>query len=172
MAAARLIPHPATPCPAVTSLTVTVVRDRDLHLTYELRGDLAALALPAPASEGFADELWRHTCFEAFLAPGDGAAYHELNFSPSGRWAAYAFASYRQPVDLDPAPRAPAMSWRRGNDRLALTVAVPFVGPLRLGLAAVIETRAGAHSYWALHHPATRPDFHHADGFALRLAAC
>jgi hypothetical protein len=35
-------------------------------------------------------------------------------------------------------------------------------------LAAVVETTRGI-SYWALHHPADKPDFHHPDSFALRL---
>ena len=38
-----------------------------------------------------------------------------------------------------------------------------------IALAAVIEDDSGSLSYWALKHPAGRPDFHHADGFALEL---
>ncbi|OGB15118.1 MAG: hypothetical protein A3B67_07385 [Burkholderiales bacterium RIFCSPHIGHO2_02_FULL_66_10] len=38
--------------------------------------------------------------------------------------------------------------------------------PLVLGLSAVLETRDGLLSYWALHHPTARPDFHHRAGFA------
>ncbi|MBV1732472.1 MAG: hypothetical protein KUA38_09520, partial [Hydrogenophaga sp.] len=38
--------------------------------------------------------------------------------------------------------------------------------PLMLGLSAILETRDGQLSYWALHHPAARPDFHHRAGFA------
>jgi hypothetical protein len=40
---------------------------------------------------------------------------------------------------------------------------------LRLGLAAVVEDKARALSYWALKHPAEKPDFHHADGFVIDL---
>jgi hypothetical protein len=40
---------------------------------------------------------------------------------------------------------------------------------LRLGLAAVIEDRARGISFWALKHPAEKPEFHHADGFAIDL---
>ena len=40
----------------------------------------------------------------------------------------------------------------------------------RLGLAAVIEETDGNKSYWALAHPAGKPDFHHADGFAYDLS--
>jgi hypothetical protein len=39
---------------------------------------------------------------------------------------------------------------------------------LRIGLSAVIESNDGL-SYWALRHPADKPDFHRADGFALLL---
>jgi hypothetical protein len=39
---------------------------------------------------------------------------------------------------------------------------------LRIGLSAVIEASDGL-SYWAIHHPSDKPDFHNADGFALLL---
>lgn len=172
MEVVRLRPHPTTPCAAVTDLTVAVEPAAELRLAFALRGDLAALAIPAPAAPGVADELWRHTCFEIFAAPDDGERYVEFNFSPSGQWAAYAFAAYRQRVEPAPRSPAPALSWRRAADHLLLTAAVPLPAPRRLGLAAVIETGAGGLSYWALRHPAARPDFHHADGFALRLAPC
>lgn len=41
----------------------------------------------------------------------------------------------------------------------------PANEPFGLGLTAVIETITGEKSYWALHHPVLRPDFHHRDGF-------
>ena len=40
---------------------------------------------------------------------------------------------------------------------------------LRLGLAAVVEDKARVLSYWALKHPAEKPDFHHADSFVVEL---
>ena len=46
---------------------------------------------------------------------------------------------------------------------------MPPNGYLRLGLCAVIEEENGALSYWALKHPSGRPDFHHPDGFALKI---
>jgi hypothetical protein len=41
---------------------------------------------------------------------------------------------------------------------------------LHLGFTAVIEDRDGRLSYWALRHPPGKPDFHHADSFALKLS--
>ena len=42
-----------------------------------------AYAFPHPVGVDAADTLWKHTCFEAFVAPADGPGYHEFNFSPS-----------------------------------------------------------------------------------------
>lgn len=40
---------------------------------------------------------------------------------------------------------------------------------LQIGLSAVIEEMDGTKSYWALAHPAGKPDFHHPDCFTLEL---
>ena len=43
--------------------------------------------------------------------------------------------------------------------------------PTAIGLTAVIETRGGQVSHWALHHPHDDcPDFHHAAGWTHRPA--
>lgn len=104
-------------------------------------------------------------------------SYHELNFSPSGQWAAYAFRSYRTGMALPDENFAPQISCDRGPDWFELTAAVPLqaLAPilpsvaLRIGLSAVLEDRHGSLSYWALAHPGARPDFHHPDSFALYL---
>ena len=67
---------------------------------------------------------------------------------------------------------APHLTCRRDTHTLTLEALLPLPpssGPLRLGLSAVIETTDGALSYWALAHPAPRPDFHQRAGWTLRL---
>src|SRR3989337_36218 len=91
----QLISHPAHSPGAITAVDVYVTRAlQGLMLSYSLSGDIDALVLPARSEPGRGDDLWQSTCFELFLR-GDGAAYREYNFSPSGEWAAYAFDSYR-----------------------------------------------------------------------------
>lgn len=173
----RLHPFPGSGDSPVRSLTVGLAwtANRELALIYQLKGDLGRIALP-PQAAGFADGLWQHTCFEAFFAGAAAPAYREFNFSPSGQWAGYAFTAYREGGEPVPAP-LPRMAVRRFPDRLELRVflaaaALPPAGDVawRLGLSAVVESIDGRCSYWALAHPAERPDFHHRDAFILELS--
>lgn len=65
-----LKPHPDTPCEAVREIAVDVAREgMALSLKFDLSGDVEAIAFPERRNAARADELWRHTCFEAFLKP-------------------------------------------------------------------------------------------------------
>ena len=129
-----------------------------------------------PGAGRRADELWRHTCFEAFIAVPGTRAYYEFNFSPGLDWAAYRFEAYREGMTA-PALQSPAVTVRRDAHGLELAASVALeslalpaaAARLRLALAAVIETADGRVDYWALAHPAGKPDFHHPQGFTLEL---
>jgi hypothetical protein len=149
-----------------------------LAVRYFVTGDIRALRLPLPSGTSRADELWRHTCFEIFLRAAEKDAYCEFNFAPSLQWAAYRFDGYRQemgPLDLSP----PRIEIRQDARCLELQATLNLGGPLdldetaewRLGLSTVIEETSGNISYWALAHPAGKPDFHHATSFVLSLPA-
>ena len=89
--------HPDTPCGPLTGIAVEVARVRPLklQLRYVLLGNVrkVRLRLREPGGGG---ELWRHTCFEAFVRVGDDEDYLEFNIAPSGDWAAYQFQRYRE----------------------------------------------------------------------------
>jgi len=149
------------------------VSDDGLALSYRLRGDVSRLRIPGPAPPKRVDGLWRSTCFEAFVMAGRGPAYREFNFSPSGEWAVYDFRAWRDGGALDVAFE-PDIVLRQAADGLELdaTIDVGHLArerPWHLGLSAVIEEDDGVLSFWALRHPAGRPDFHHADGFVARV---
>jgi hypothetical protein len=174
-----LLPHPATPCPLVHRLDAAVARRGAalLELRFVVDGQIDRLRVAPPRRQRRHDGLWRHTCFEAFVAAPGASAYCELNFAPSSAWAAYAFDAYRQGMREATLAAAPAISVVRGPDRLSLDarVVLPALAgsgaqsALRVGLAAVLEDASGALTYWALKHPADEPDFHHAASFALAL---
>jgi hypothetical protein len=175
-----LVPHPSTPAAYVRQLLVNVEwRRRDLLvLAYRLDCDIDSLLLPPRAAPDRIDELWRHTCFEAFLASTRSTAYVEFNFSPSSAWAAYRFDDYRRGLSPAPLGDAPRVQVERHERCLELTALVHLAGlaeftadGLRLGLSAVLLDRSGQNSYWALAHAPGKPDFHHVDSYALALRA-
>ncbi|HEY6515037.1 MAG TPA: DOMON-like domain-containing protein [Steroidobacteraceae bacterium] len=153
-----------------------------LRFQYVLEADPQLVRVPPPLTDpGRTDKLWTHTCFEAFVGLAQSPAYLELNFSPSGEWAAYRFDGYRQGMAaaLDAAPR---LALRHREGRLELQAEVGLSGilrslgrsepgepRLRIALSTVVEGREGGLSYWALRHAPGRADFHHPESFSLAL---
>jgi hypothetical protein len=177
---AVLTAHPTTPNDAVRGLGVQLRAEEPgiLMFQYSLDADLSRIRVPPSGAGGRTDALWKHTCFEAFVAPADAPGYHEFNFSPSLEWAIYRFSAYREGMSTAEIGRAPEISVRRGDDGLELLSVVRLghladlrdAPHLRIALAAVIEDNNGRLSYWGLRHSPGKPDFHHPNGFALELA--
>lgn len=169
----ELAAHSVQPAPFLRVRAAAIPREGGgLRLAYTIAGDLDCVVLPDDGAALRVDGLWQHTCCEAFVAVAGDPAYREFNFSPAGAWAAYAFSDYRSRAALPLGP-VPAIACQASGTQMLSLVAdldaawLPRVPRIRLGLCAVIETRDGARSYWALAHPAAQPDFHHRDGFAL-----
>ena len=162
--------HPESRCDAVDNIEVEITAERDmLLLRYLLSGRIADVRLPKPTVSGRADNLWKHTCFEAFARRPDEAGYREFNFAPSTQWAAYRFDDYRTGMgEADIAP--PTIEIAADADACALCATIELLpADWRLALSAVIEETNGRKSYWALAHPPGKADFHHPDSFVLEL---
>jgi len=147
-------------------------RPDSLVLSYVVSGRIGDLRMPPIVAAARADELWRHTCFEAFVRSSAGPGYYEFNFSPSTQWAAYQFRGYRGGMRVATEIGPPRIEVQSSAETYTLQAALEFDGlsaPLRLGLSAVLEETNGGKSYWALAHPPGNADFHHADCFALEL---
>ncbi|MBS0581367.1 MAG: DOMON-like domain-containing protein [Proteobacteria bacterium] len=176
-----MLAHPQTPAHGIARIgaTARLLRPAVLCCEYALHADLAQVRMPAARGQSPADGLWRHTCFEAFVAAPDAGGYYEFNFSPAGDWAAYRFAAYRAQMCPAAIASPPRMQSSRDAGQLTLTATfdigtlegIDRAPRLRLALAAVIEDAGGGLSYWALHHPPGKPDFHHPDGFVVELSA-
>lgn len=173
-----LSPHPATPCPAVHQFSVDYGWQAPGHLLlrYRLRGALAQLRLPPPGpAPTRRDELWRSTCFEAFLRRDGNPGYWEVNFTPRGDWAIYRFDAYRQGMHAPQTVAAPAIACTGDAGTHELTACLDLsgwdreTGGWQLALATVLATPSGEVSYWAAHHPPGTPDFHAAAAFRLTL---
>ncbi len=137
------------------------------------------MRLPSQTAPTRTDNLWKHTCFEAFIRAAESDVYFEINLAPSTQWAAYRFIGYRNDRNVARAIPTPRVEAQSDGDNYRLR-AVLDLGELtelaektawRLGLSAVIEEIDGRLSHWALAHPPGKADFHHSDCFALELPA-
>lgn len=164
----KLKPFDITPLTAKLELSASVERLTEQHwrIHFIFTGDIDSVVWPEPqSSPQRRDELWKHTCLEAFLGTGhdDGSAYLEINGSPGGHWNAYSFSKYRE--GMSPAPVHVSVV-RDGASAWTLDVKGEMPLPdASLGLTAVVEFRAGSVSYWSLHHPGPKADFHRKAGW-------
>lgn len=171
----NLICHPDDLNASVSSLQASVVRlDSDrLQFAYRLTGEMSALKVPTLQTSAMVEGLWQHTCFEAFIAEPNELEYLEFNFSPSSQWTIYRFNDYRQRVDYI-GSITPKIHVEITETQLHLVAEIELPknlvnNNLQIGLTAVIENKHAQLTYWALQHPAPKPDFHLKAGFALLL---
>lgn len=160
--------------------------NNQLSVSYHVQADLENIMIPAPStSPGRKDELWKATCFEFFLAVKGQSLYWEFNMSPSGDWNVYRMDAYRRVgfSEETSIQRLQFEVWNACVERsrneagiLTLNAAAdlsPLVQPtqsLEIGITAVIQTKDGYETYWALTHPAPYADFHLRESFTLALA--
>jgi hypothetical protein len=172
--------HPGSRGVAATHIEVEVAPSRagSLVLRYFVTGKISDLRIPPVTAAARTDDLWLHTCFEAFVRTSPDAGYYELNFAPSTEWAAYWFSGYRTGMGIATEVGAPRIETQSGRECYTLQVSLELDrlarlrrdANWRLGLSAVIEETSGRKSYWALAHPPGKPDFHHSDCFALEFS--
>ena len=164
----QLIAHPDTPPLAVSAVeAVCWFEAGQWRFRYLVEG-AQQLVLPDALEVRRADDLWRSTCFEAFIG-GDAASYREYNFAPSGQWAAYLFNS---PRDGMRAAADDAEVWLEGGETwigVEAEVSANLIPGSPLNLTAVVEEEGSHKSYWALAHPDGPPDFHNRDCFVAHL---
>jgi hypothetical protein len=167
--------HPDSLCSAATKVDVDIAGPHGgLVLCYVVTGKIADLRLPPVTSPTRAQELWEHTCFEAFIRCSAADTYYEFNVAPSTQWSAYQFDSYRRGMRVASDIGPPAIEVQASPERFILQAALelnqlsslPRDARWHLGLSALIEETNGRTSYWALAHPPGKPDFHHPDCFA------
>lgn len=175
-----LAPHPDFPPPPGVAFTARAGREGGaLHLHFSQYGDAddTLIEIQPRGRGGRTDDLWKHTCFEAFLRVADEPGYAEVNFSTWGEWAAYVFDDHRKGMRELYGKSEPfsALAYKGdGGDgvyhRLFETFdAFDASAVWHLNLTAIIEAKDGTKSYWALAHAPGPPDFHNPATFIATL---
>ena len=174
-----LVPHPSTPTSAppfkvwaTVELSASFALMATANIWFAVEAPVSRFVMPDAEEPKRADGLWKTTCCEAFLRETGTKAYREWNFAPSGRWAVYDFQTYREGMSK---PDVEAPPYVRVEDNLTwwtlgATSAVESGKSREMNLTTVLEEQDGAKSYWALAHPAEKPDFHAPDCFIGKLA--
>lgn len=150
----------------IRSVTAEVnATDVGCEARFRLDGRLDGISVPQAAPSVRADDLWKTTCFEIFWQPIGGTYYREFNLSPSGRWAAYDFDSFREgmrdaPVDAISLSVARGYSDGVGGLTLAASIACELPTPAQVALNAIVEHDDGALQFWALAFPPGKAEFH------------
>ena len=172
-----LQPHPSTP-PAQPAFEVWATVDHaaslgpvaTTNIWFGVSAPAERFVIPPVAEPWRADELWRTTCFEAFLSPVGSDGYREWNFAPRGNWAAYDFSGYRKALgNAEVRPPYIRMEDNFTWWTVGATIAVDAATNWDLGLSAVLEEQDGTKSYWAVAHGSEKPDFHARDCFTAKL---
>ncbi len=151
-----------------------------LHLDFVLKADLREIILPKKfEGEERVDNLWEHTCFEAFIALENSPQYLEVNLAPSGQWNIYEFKSYRASrLEAEQVTCKPLVLRAKTNFNMQTKIDLSAVSwiknskkdvDVQLGLTGVIELKNKLKSYCALTHKSEKPDFHRKESFIFRL---
>jgi hypothetical protein len=171
-----LEPFPGTGSPPFKITGSFFRRNQTFGLTYHLLGRIRDIEVSPPADQPSRRiGLWEHTCFEFFIGPRDSTRYWEFNLSPSGDWNVFRFEIYRQGLFEEEAFSSLPLESRVQPDSLQVVLEmdlgtiIPAVQPLEMAISTVLKTCSGDRSMWALTHPGPEADFHHRDGFIIKL---
>lgn len=146
----------------IRSVTASITATPEgCEATFRLDGHIPAIIVPEAALPERMDNLWKTTCFEIFWQPLGDTWYREFNLSPSGRWAAYDFDSFREGMRDAPVERV-AISCSHDESGLVLkaSIAAELPDPAQVALNAIVDHPGGAIQFWALAFPPGKPEFH------------
>jgi hypothetical protein len=174
----QLLPFTEDPTCPVQAMHVSFQNTADgaLDVCFSVLGEAASIKLPLRTVPARTDGLWHSTCFEMFLRNMADDGYCEFNFSPSSLWAVYHFQNYRNGMLAVEMPSEPEIRLERHDAGFGLHVRVQLPAglceaALEANFTAVIETRDGMRSYWAIKHAGEKPDFHDPGCFVVALKA-
>jgi hypothetical protein len=169
----------SSPVEGISVFAGAQIQGQNLYLNFELKSEtgysLPEIFLDLPElSRVRKMELWKETCFEAFLPISGTEGYYEFNASLSGDWDLFAFDSYRsgmRRVELS-GSSVPRLQFRESHPNefrigfiLPLDELPSFQAIQRVGLTLVLKV-GETFTYWALHHDGAKPDFHLRTSFS------
>jgi hypothetical protein len=175
----ELVPFKSSSQASKLKICAEAIREKDeLSVTFIITDKEKSIFWGERENLGRASELWKTTCFEAFIGTSGNKEYWELNFSASGSWNLYHFDFYRSTLKPSIEERVDKIKFNNQNENdytTRIKVQIPIQNlnlpgkKLEVGLTSVIEFKDKEKSYFALKHVGDKPDFHQRDSFVCSL---
>ena len=141
-------------------------------LSFVVKGALEEYLFPSKSILKRANELWKSTCFELFLANENEEAYYELNFSSSLAWNFYTLDAYRGEVKELGLLDMPKISVFEEKNEFKILIELPIENLENFELynvACILLNREDERTFWTIKHLKPKPDFHDRASF-LRIS--
>lgn len=152
-----------------SSLALT---EQKIRISFVVKGALDEYVFPSTSTPKRANELWKATCFELFLANENEEAYYELNFSSSLAWNFYALDAYRgkvEEIELFSMPKIEVFE-AKNSFKILFELRVKNLEKFELyNVASILLNQEHERTFWTLKHLKTKPDFHDREAF-LRIS--
>lgn len=150
--------------------TTLQLQSNRIELRFVIKGGLDEYLFPQKSKQIRANELWKATCFELFLANGQKEDYYELNFSSSLAWNFYYLSAYRAEVQEVELLSEPKIETHIKEDAFQISFELEVEACLLeqfdiYNVTSILLTQENERTFWSEKHLTVVPDFHHRDNF-------
>ncbi len=144
--------------------------ERKLFISFILHGKLDDYLFPKKSKPKRANELWKATCFELFLANSNEESYYELNFSSSLAWNFYYLKHYRAEVKEVKLLNEPIIEVFEEESSFKIELQLEGFGFEKFdsyNLASILLNKKNERTFWAMEHPKEKANFHQRKTFKV-----
>ena len=144
-----------------------------LELTFSWTDSKNLIIQPESPGMGRHHELWKQTCFEAFIQPANKVPYFEVNLSTQKAWNVYGFEAYREPQPPTEVSSADAIKIdvKEGNLKAVIQFRKSEFKKVKVSLCAVLNLKDIGPTYWSFAHADQKPNFHKFESFIIERNA-
>ncbi len=148
--------------------SIFIIKEKRVKISFFIKGLLAEYVFPLKSEKKRANELWKATCFELFLANSTKEAYYELNFSSSLAWNFYYLSGYRAEVKELQNISNPKIEVYKSDNKFKIVLEMEVENLKEFdsyNVACIVLNKKNERIFWSVHHHLNRPDFHNKNNF-------
>jgi len=151
---------------------ILTLSSNKIYLHFRISGALKNYQFSKKDRLKRANELWKATCFELFLANSKTQSYYEINISSTLHWNIYCLEAYRAEPKEFIVSNEPLIKIREDKHRYEIDFELECK-ELNLAefdqynLAVILLNIENEREFWAVNPVRESPDFHNRIGFSL-----